>query len=76
MYSSEIQNYLASKNYKLTLKEYEDIIDSSPQITGIRLLNLYDFYFKVNVSTSDNHNWGIYILNYNQDDSMVQYIEY
>ena len=76
MYSNEIQSYLDSKKYKLTLNEYQDILDSSPQITGIRLLNLYDFYFKVNVSTSDSYNWGIYVLNYNEDDSMVANIKY
>lgn len=76
MFSSEVQNYLASKGYKLTLKEYQDIIDKSPQITGIKLEQLFDFYFKVAVSTSDSYNWGIYVLNYDQDDSMLQHIHY
>lgn len=76
MYSEEIQRYLESKCYKLTDKEYQDMIDLSPQITGIRLVSIYDFYSKVWVSTSDNYNWGIYVLNYDKDDSMIKDIRF
>lgn len=76
MVSCEIQNYLASKGYKLTLDEYNSIIDNSPQITHIKLVQSFAFYFKVDVSTNDNNGWGIYVLNYDQDASMLQHIYY
>lgn len=74
MFSHEIQNYLASKGYKLTLNEYKSVLRGSSQITHIKLVQSFDFYFKVDVSTSDNYAWGIYVLNYDQDSSMLQYI--
>ena len=76
MVSYEIQNYLASKDYKLALNEYENMISGSPQITHIKLVQSFDFYFKVDVSTSDGYAWGIYVLNYDQDVSMLQHIHY
>ena len=76
MVSCEIQNYLSSKGYKLTLNEYESVLRGSPQITHIKLVQSFDFYFKVDVSTSDNYSWGIYVLNYDQDVSMLQHIHY
>lgn len=74
MFSYEIQNYLASKDYKLTLNEYKNVLRGSPQITHIKLVQSFDFYFKVDVSTSDSYSWGISVLNYDQDASMLQHI--
>lgn len=76
MFSNEIQSYLESRDYKLTLKEYYSLIDGSSQITGIKLIRVFDFYFKVAVSTSDSYSWGIYVLNHDQGVSMLKHIHY
>lgn len=76
MTSNEVQEYLNSKGYKLTLNEYHDVIDSLDKLSGIQYLGDRCFFFKVSVTTSDGYQWGIYILNYGVDDSMVSKIVY
>ena len=74
MSSSEIQNYLSNKNYKLTFKEYLDLVDYNSQITCTKLERMFDFYSKILVSTIDGYSWCIYVLNYDKDISMLDKI--
>ena len=76
MYSYEIQDYLENKSYKLTLEEYYGIVNTSPQISSVKLEMIADFYHKKLVATNDGYQWGIYILNYNVDSSRVSDIIY
>lgn len=71
MYSYEIQDYLERKSYKLTIEEYYSIVNSSPQISSVKLDMVEDFYHKKSVKTNDGYSWGIYILNYNADISKI-----
>ena len=59
MYSYEIQDYLENKSYKLALEEYYDIVNTSPQISFVKLEMIADFYHKKLVSTNDGYSWGI-----------------
>ena len=72
MYSYEIQDYLEKRSYRLTLEEYYDIVNTSHQISFVKLERVYDFYHKKLVSTNDGYSWGIYILNYNADKSRLK----
>ena len=76
MYSYEIQQYLEGKGYKLTLNEYYNLINSSPQIVGVKFEGLFDFFHKKTISTSDGYNWGIYILNRGYDNSILNKINF
>ena len=76
MYSYEIQDYLENKSYKLTLEEYYGIVNTSPQISFVKLEMVADFYHKKSVSTNDGYSWGIYILNYNVESNKVNDIVY
>jgi len=76
MYSYEIQSYLESKGYKLTLDDYYNLVDSSPQIVGIKFEGLFDFYHKKTLSTLDGCSWGIYVLNKGYDSSMLGKINF
>ena len=77
MYSYEIQQYFEDKNYKLTLDEYYNLVNSSPQIVDVKLEVIYDFFFHKKVlSTSDGYNWGIYILNKGYGSSMLGRINF
>ena len=76
MYSYEIQDYLENKSYKLTLEEYYGIVNTSPQISYVKLEMIADFYHKKLVSTNDGYSWGIYILNYNVEPNKVNDIVY
>lgn len=71
MYSSEIQDYLEKRSYKLTLEEYFGIVNTSPQISFIKLEMITDFFHKESVATNDGYSWGIYILNYDADPARV-----
>ena len=46
MYSYEIQQYFEDKNYKLTLDEYYNLVNSSPQIVNVKLEGIFDFFHK------------------------------
>ena len=76
MYSYEIQDYLENKSYKLTLEEYYCIMNTSPQISHVKLEMIADFYHKKLVSTNDGYSWGIYILNYNVEPNRINDIVY
>lgn len=76
MYSYEIQKYLEGKDYKLTLDEYYNLVDSSPQIVGIKFEGLFDFYHKKTLSTLDGYSWGIHVLNKGYDSSMLGKINF
>ena len=76
MYSSEIQDYLEKRSYKLSLEEYYGIVDTSPQISFVKLESIKEFYHKKLVQTSDGFSWGIYILNYGVDNSLLSNISY
>lgn len=76
MYSYEIQKYLEGKGYKLTLNEYYDLVDNSPQIVGIKFEGLFDFFHKKTLSTLDGYSWGIYVLNKGYDSSMLGIINF
>ena len=76
MYSYEIQDYLEKRSYKLTLEEYYGIVNTSPQISYVKLEMIADFYHKKLVETNDGYSWGIYILNYNVESNKVNDIVY
>lgn len=76
MFSHEIQDYLEKRSYRLTLEEYYNIVNNSPQISSVKLSGSYEFFHKKEVATSDNYIWGIYILNYGVDTSKVKDIFY
>lgn len=60
MYSWEIDNYIKSKNYTLTNKEYSEITDTNhnPQVIRQKY-NPCDNNFLL--ETNDNYNWIITI---------------
>lgn len=60
MYSWEIDNYIKSKNYTLTSKEYSSITDikNNPQVIHQKY-NPCDKNFYI--ETNDNYNWTITI---------------
>lgn len=62
MYSSEIQDYLEKRSYKLTLEEYFGIVNTSPQISFVKLEMITDFYHKKLVATNDGYEWGMLLL--------------
>lgn len=76
MYSYEIQDYLEKRSYKLTLEEYYGIVSTSPQISSVKLENVFEFSHKKEVATNDGYSWGIHILNYNVDPSRINDIHY
>ena len=76
MYSYEIKKYLEDKDYKLTLDEYYNLVNNSPQIIDVKFEGIYDFFHKKTISTSDDYSWGIYILNRGYDNSMLNKINF
>ena len=54
MYSWEIQQLMELRNYLLSVKEYIDICNTSPQIARVSY-NPFDNDFSI--YTKDNYNW-------------------
>lgn len=66
MYSWEIDNYLKSKNYKLTFQEVKNVMINSPQINFWKMEELFSNipnYGKYTWATTDGYHWDYYILN-------------
>lgn len=67
IYSYEIQSYFNNKNYTLeNYAEFQHIKDESPQINRIRFEQWLTPASKYYVTTSDGHEWFIYIKNYQE----------
>lgn len=54
MYSHEIEEYLKLKEYVLEIKEYIEVVGSSPQINSIKYNNYEN---KFEIATDDNYNF-------------------
>lgn len=66
MYSWEIDNYLKSKNYKLTFQEVKNVMVNSPQINFWKMEELFSSivnYGKYSWATTDGYRLDYYILN-------------
>ena len=55
MYSYEIQNLMSYRNYLLYVKEYLEILDTSPQIDRCSYHCFSDDYY---IHTNDNYEWN------------------
>ena len=54
MYSHEIEEKLSQQNYILSVKDYFNICDSSPQISQVKYYPFENFF---EIQTKDNYCW-------------------
>lgn len=62
MYSHEIEEYIKLRNYILNIKEYIEVVGSSPQIDHIKYEDEHfqldttdNFHFKIKLKTRENN---------------------
>ena len=67
MYSWEIQLYLAERNYHIESDEvYEKIINTSPQITRVKLGEHVDEYYSYEIYTNDGFYWKVWMKKFSE----------
>ena len=62
MFSWEIQQYLAERNYHIDSdKVYEKIINTSPQVCRVKLGERKDNEFSYEIYTNDGYSWVVWM---------------
>lgn len=75
MFSYEIDKLLRDNNYVISMSDYFSITNTSSQLRRIKLDEVYSFYSKYYIETSDNYSWVIRVLNYDVDISMKSQVK-
>ena len=66
MYSDEINDYLAKRNFNVAYDEIEDMRLSSPQLNRIKFEGVEGDYSRYKIATNDNHTWDVFVKNKEQ----------
>jgi hypothetical protein len=62
MFSWEIQRYLEDRNYHIDSDEiYERVINTSPQISRVKLGERRDKQFSYEIYTDDGYHWKVWM---------------